>query len=195
MEQFVRACSNAAKEIREGSLYGGDEYPDAQQVDQSSWEHLAQINELGMLTWVSQDAINWKTHEPNFTERSFVSGIMPAVFARSFVEDFSLRNNDKFASLCLNVPKSCFKEKSDGKFIRGTTNFDEVRGTHIIEMRGPIIGTIPNETMSLLKHIHKLPDKLDLIGVDVIDLHWGRMATSKNGLWKSVTRSLAQVKE
>lgn len=88
MAEFDRVANRQAAFIRDGGLRMSTP---AQQVHESSYESLALINEQGLLTYGSQDAID-KDYE-----RSYVQGYMLAEAAKCFVDRINLWNDDKVA--------------------------------------------------------------------------------------------------
>src|SRR5437764_408314 len=114
MEDFLLDARESAERIRTGSL----RQEAGERVHHSSWELLAQINEKGLLTWNSQDAIDPTTGETKDTERPYVEGTMPLDRARIFVDDFNLTHDDKIAMLCIPLPKSALT-MSDGTMVKG----------------------------------------------------------------------------
>lgn len=182
MEDFWEQTREVAKAIRGGSLYAGDEYPNAQQVHRSSWRYLADINDLGFLTMISQDSLDWRSGYSNPAERSYVAGWVPTNLALKFIEKFNFGNNDKFACICTAVPKEVFKTKK----VIGITNYDIDKSTQQPYIRGLSPGFVDMRAMSYWM------DK-PVSYVEAVDCKWGRPARSKKGLWKAVILALRQI--
>ena len=159
----------------DGGLY--DEEPQAQHVNRTSWPFLANINELGLLTWMSQDAMSMLSSRAMMNERAYVCGKMQVANGKKFVNNFNLRHDDKFATLSVYIDLRTVI--AQGRYL-GITNreLDEETG----EWR--IRGLMPSVDDS---RIHTGDDT---IGVHVIDLKWGRKATSASGLWKAIIAAL-----
>jgi len=118
---------------------------------------------------------------------------MPLDKARLFIREFNLVSNDKIAEICINIPKHYLKEKPDGQYIRGVTNWSEnPENPGEWKLRGGPMSVVADSLVPLLKEIHHLPEDLQLFNVNVVDLHWGRPAPSKDGLWKAVIKALKE---
>lgn len=162
----------------------GTEHPEAQQVHKSSWRYLADINDLGFFTTISQDARDWRTGYSNPMERSYVEGWMPTDLARKFLLNFNFGQNDKFACLCVEQPREVFMNKK----VIGIANWDKnPDGEPYI--RGPSPGAVSKAQMMGMNANY---GEGAISFVQVVDCKWGRSATSKKGLWRAVILALRQ---
>lgn len=186
IEDFYEQAKQAEEDILEGSLEGSR--PTSQQVHRTSWKYLAKINGLGLLTYTSQDALSGPSKEANFSERAYVKGYMPVQLARRFATIFNIEHNDMMATLAVPIEKTILKALvAQGRYL-GITN------RHVDETTGKwnkVRGVMPsiNYMLKPMSSIISEPPGI-AVGVEVIDLKWGRSATSKKGLWKAVIHAL-----
>lgn len=148
---------------------------------------MAKINGLGLLTWLSQDALSRLSKEPNFGERSYVSGHMPLDKAREFSIRFNIDHDDMLATLTIPIPADMLRTLiAEGRY-QGITNREIDEDTGEWKIRGAM-PSIDDER--IWKHYGT-----SLVGVHVVDLKWGRSATSKKGLWRAIIQVLNKLRD
>lgn len=190
MDSFREATRVQAERIRNGSL--DEKHPGAEQVHRSSWKYLAKVNEKGLITTNSQDAVNSYTGETKSYERAFIEGYMPIEAAILFVDRINLTFEDKIAMLVLSIPKETMT-MPDGSIVKGVTiavtqRFNETTGEWF---RSAQMGGFQREEhLSIHKSWWSIPESFQMIGIQVFDTKWGRPARSKNGLFKAVIKTL-----
>jgi hypothetical protein len=103
-ESFAQRRRSMARWIREGGL--SDQT--VSQVHPTSVTFLADMNDLGYLTFNSQDARADK-RTPEYVERSYVGGIMRTSHARKFVNAFNIAT-DYVASVVAPVTEGEYSQ-------------------------------------------------------------------------------------
>ena len=178
-----------ARHIRSGGLAMPKDWD---QVDPASFALLADINDAGMLTTNSQDAI-----EPLPVQRAYVDGLMLPAQARAYIKwlnvntdmvafassmlysDNSRATSEVFKSLPgLGIAVTRTREgAAKGEWLRTTSVMPAVAnswGRAAFEMRA-VFGLLPSK---------------DVVNVTSFDPKWGRSAVSKDGLFPAVVRAL-----
>ena len=148
--------------------------------------NLAKINELGLLTWMSQDALEDVSEDVQHHERAYVCGVMPRELTKIFVTKFNVSSNCMFATMSIALPR----EKLGRNVRMGITNRSVDRATGEWKIRGVAPG-VTDERM--IQHMNREYEEGFLAEVDVIDPEWGRPATSKKGLWSAVIKILTEM--
>lgn len=179
---FIEDCIDAGDKIRNGYLYS-EEFPEVYHVHRSSWPYLGEINERGFLTWQSQDAMSMKSSKAVLGERAYVCGKMLHAQGKKFVTAFNLQNEDKFATL--TVPIARLSGLIDQGRYLGITNREFDKEKQEWKTRG-VMPAIDDSRMYTDDSVH-------LLGIQVIDLVWGRRATSSSGLWKAILEVLPEM--
>lgn len=195
MSDFHSICIAAAEAILGGSLSADPvEFPNAQHVHQSSWKFLARINELGMLTHISQDAMSMRSDEPAINERAYACGHMILEQARKFVRVFNVAQNSMLATL--SVPEDIHRLIAERKY-QGITNREYTSDQWILRGVMPLIDDSRLFAPQVLAQASDVESAVvstdNLVGIHVIDLKWGRRATSKGGLWPAVIEALRRI--
>lgn len=188
MEKFMVAAHDAAKSIREGSLLV-EPIEKWAQVHRSSWEPLAKINDLGLITFSSQDAITAETGRINPYERPFIEGIIPTERAEEFVQKLNIFTD-----------KVAYRHAS--RLEPGMKLSEQLIQPSIVVTRWPgedrsyfqrgMALHLDNKKRALdkFKEQFHVPDEIDVTVVSMIDPKWGRPARSKRGLFADVMKAL-----
>lgn len=206
MEQYRRAAQEAARAIiedealrcdpRVGLPKSGDCPPINYDkkggrcwLHESSWPYIAEINRLGLITFAGQDAKDPVDGQVKKWERSYLTGFMPLEQAREFITNINLFEPGMTAAICVTVPdwSPVWTQEGAAGSIATNAFWDERRGRW--NMRGVSFYNLIKYNKAWL-HRYGLPEDFPLVGVTVIDTKWGRVASSKKGLYNAVIRSL-----
>lgn len=165
-----------AQTIRDGGLHS--EQRDAiAEVHRSSYEPLAQINERGLITVVSQDALDSRDGSTKNFERSFVRGFMLPEEAEVFVRRVNM-NSDKVA------------------YRLALGHYPQVHDIVVSKRLDKFGLPYPSFRLSTADSplwINKWKQDVSDIAPTlpaVFDPKWGRSATSKKGLFKNILDNL-----
>lgn len=179
-EELTRAQQAAAKFIREGGLRLEPQYP---QVHESSWESLALINERGVLTYGSQDAIDSNTGEKKDYERCYITAVMlDTVETYQLVERFNLWSDSMIAFVCAKGSRNVLSN------IPVSLRFQKKRGGWFASMRLRLV--MDPVWVGSARYEFGLTKRLPIVEVNFIDSKWGRPATEDNGLYSAVLQAL-----
>lgn len=189
MRSFEDIAYQSAETIRDGSLRMEDSDP-RPRVDRSSWEPLAEINEMGYITYSSQDAIDSITGRKGRDERAYIEGFMIPEEARVFAEKINMFT-DKVAWV-------------HGRQKPSLTMEQRVLIPQVIVTRDPVkdeyergMSLHANSTQWRINYLKKklnIPRRMRVSLVSVFDPQWGRPATSHNGLFHDVFKALTPKK-
>lgn len=189
MDSVLDAGARQAKWIMKGGLV--EEGPTAEQVHRSSWKYLARINEKGLITTNSQDAVDAHTGEVKDYERPYVVGLMQFEMAKLFVDRINLNRDDIVAMIADTLPKGQ-GNRPDGSWksaqIAVTRRFNEETGEWFRSAQMSVHE--PAEMIEAFTELFSLPRNVTWIPVQIFDTKWGRPARSKNGLYKAILKAL-----
>lgn len=164
---FRRRCADMASHIRRGGLREQD---DVSQVLPRSYEPLACINELGMLTIDSQDG--------QTDERAYVMGLMPAARAHAFAEALNCAS-DKVAV----VLQPCSRE------MRSRVALTRFNGSGITNL--PLyLQTREYNFLVTSDGYGGLPRGADVLVLECFDPVWARRAYARRGLFADIIAAL-----
>lgn len=183
----MHAAHASAKAIRDGILLV-EPIEEWSQVHRSSWESLAVINDLGLITYNSQDAIDQETGEVKTYERSYLEGFMLPERAQPFVEMVNMFS-DKVAYRMGGTldPTTSMAQTLLLPTIAVAKHQDE-HGSWYTGMALKL--DMKQRVIDRLKKEAQIPDEVPVTKVVVFDPKWGRTAISKNGLFKEVIKAL-----
>lgn len=186
---FHAARQRMAEHIRGGGLVVPKEYA---QADPSSFSLLAVINEGGMLTTNSQDAI-----EPLPVQRAYVEGLMLPVHARAYLRWITVNtgmvafaptvtycDNGRAAGVVDNTLPAVGIAVTRKR--EGAAAGEWKRASNLKAAFG---STWEHEAKMMINVYGMLPRK-DAVLVCTFDPVWGRSALSKDGLFPAVIHAL-----
>lgn len=176
---FETLCRDAADKIRRGSL-SFEPVKDWAQVHESAWESLAQINESGLLTRNSQDAIDTHTGLVKDFERCYVIGFMPLNKAEFFVDKINSQSN------CVAFIQTPCNEWRRSIAVSKTTAVTKIPRYWLSTTN------TPERILKLQEALH-IPSALPVGLVSVFDPRWGHPAITKSndGLFNVILYALS----
>jgi hypothetical protein len=184
---FAAHARKRARWVRAGGLKSAE---DVSQVHPASYEPLARMNELGLVTIDSQDACT-PEGRPEPTERAYVAGFMRRARAERFVEAFNTRT-DKVAVLLL--PAKVLLSSVGMRPIRSAIPVTVGASSGRAVTRSPLY--LDAREYAFLKtrpDVGGLGASEDAVLVECIDPAWGRPANRKRGgLFREVVAVLEE---
>lgn len=169
---FLEAAREMAKNIREGSLHSDARDP-LTEVHKSSYEPLARINDLGLITVVSQDALDSRNGEVKRGERSFVSGFMLPREAGQLVDKINLLTD--MVGFRAQISEGGNQEHI---IVSRTSNY---RSSFRISLTYS-----PDFIDQWKRNVGGFSGDIPAVLVTIFDAKWGRSATSRKGLFNSI---------
>lgn len=183
----MEAARMAADAIRGGSLLF-EPIEEWSQVHHSAWEFLAKINELGLITFNSQDSIEAVDGSVKSYERSYVEGLMPPDEAMKFCEIMNLFT-DKVAYF--NAAKLDDDTKNSEIILRPEIIVTARSAPRNRIQRGYGLQLDHKPIMiSYFKQSVHVPEDIPVLVVSVFDPKWGRPARYRNGLFTDIIKAL-----
>lgn len=181
--EISRAQQAEAKFIRDGGLRIDSQYP---QVHESSWEPLAIINERGILTYGSQDAIDSESGDVKDYERSYIQACMlDTEETYQIVERFNLWSDSMIAYICVKVNETVYSKNRTSKIATSLRFHDNswFASMSLRLVQDPQWNRMMRSEFGLRKRV-------PIVNVCFIDAKWGRPATADNGLFNAVLEAL-----
>lgn len=167
---IIKLGKNKGKWIRKGGLVEEEGYS---QVNIKTHTTIAKMNELGMITFDSQDGYS-------SDERAYIQSFMNKDYALRFIEKFNL-NTDQLAlsvEIGQNSPLSRIP-------VTRTKSKAETRIPYVLD----------KESIHIWMNHADIPKKMekDVVVINCIDTRWGYRSMNKKGLFNEIIKVLKTI--